>query len=413
MSGTSPSRVFLTVVGPFGLGYYISYLYRTVNIVISGPMAEDLSLSPSELGLLTSVYFIVFAAFQTPLGIILDRFGPRLTQVYLLLIAVFGSVLFASSQDFVTLLIARGLIGLGVSGCLMAAIKANATWFPAERLPLINGVTVAFGSFGALSATVPVEWLFQSLGWRPIFYLLGIASLILVIVTWWFVPHKKAVDQHNVVGWKEQIKQLALVYGNPFFWRVSVVTFVHNAAFLAYQTLWMGPWLRDVGGLEPGPVAFTLLLFNIGMFVGVLSIGALAERLQSLGVKPEVVLGLGIFGSICVQLFFVFEFRPGIDILCFLFGYLGSASLLCYSVLTQNFPKHLTGRVNTAMNMLTFIGAFVAQWGIGMIINQWGVAANGNYDPQGHQVAFGLIVGCEIFAFLFFVFPRFDRAGKQ
>ena len=91
MSGTSPSRVFLTVVVPFGLGYYISYLYRTVNIVISGPMAEDLSLSPSELGLLTSVYFIVFAAFQTPLGIILDRFGPRLTQVYLLLIAVFGS----------------------------------------------------------------------------------------------------------------------------------------------------------------------------------------------------------------------------------------------------------------------------------------------------------------------------------
>ncbi len=104
----STRRVILTVLLPFGLGYYLSYLYRTVNLVISPRLANDLSLTPDDLGFLTAVYFITFAAFQTPLGVMLDRYGPRRIQSALLLFAVAGSALFAIAEEFYLLAIARG-----------------------------------------------------------------------------------------------------------------------------------------------------------------------------------------------------------------------------------------------------------------------------------------------------------------
>jgi predicted MFS family arabinose efflux permease len=401
-----PLIIFARVVVPFGIGYYISYLYRTVNVVISGQMASELALSAADLGLLTGLYFIIFAAFQTPLGILLDRYGPRRTQAILLIFAAIGSGIFAVSDEFGLLALGRGLIGLGVSGCLMAALKANATWFASDRLPLINGITVAFGSFGALTATVPVELVFEALGWRSIFSILAVFTSCLIIGTWLAVPEGKKTFSGPGPTLDEQFRELAFVYKNGFFWRVSVVTFVHNAAFLSYQSLWMGPWLRDMAGFDASNVAFTMLLFNGGMFLGVLGIGALAERLQLVGIKPIVVVAAGILGSISVQLFFVFDVSSNHKLLCFLFGFFGSSTLLVYSVLTQNFPKSLTGRVNTAQNMLTFIGAFVAQWGIGLIINQWPASSNGNFDPAGHQSAFAFMVILQILAFLFFAWPR-------
>ena len=143
-------RTILLVLLPFGFGYYLSYLFRTVNVVIAPNLAKDLDLSAADLGFLTSIYFILFAAFQTPLGVILDRYGPRSVQIFLLVFAAIGSAMFAISDSMEILILARGMIGLGVSGCLMGALKANVEWFPAARLPLINSFTMTFGTFGAL-----------------------------------------------------------------------------------------------------------------------------------------------------------------------------------------------------------------------------------------------------------------------
>ena len=272
----SRRRIALTVLVPFGLGYYLSYLYRTVNIVIAKPLATDLSLSAADLGFLTSVYFIVFAAFQTPLGVLLDRVGPRRVQTGLLLVAAGGSALFAMSDNFFVLSVARGLIGLGVSGCLMAAIKANVLWFPRERLPLVNGLTATFGTLGALSGTVPVEILFDAYGWRTIFVILSIATFGVAILVYFLVPEKVsagATEASNRSSYIDQLRDLGKIYSSPFFWHVGVIALVHNSVFLSYQALWMGPWLRDVASLSFSSVSETLLWLNFGMFTGVLFFG--------------------------------------------------------------------------------------------------------------------------------------------
>ena len=413
--GLSRRRIALTVLVPFGLGYYLSYLYRTVNIVIAKPLATDLALSAADLGFLTSVYFVVFAAFQTPLGVLLDRHGPRRVQATLLMFAAAGGALFAISDNFLLLSLARGLIGLGASGCLMAAIKANVLWFPKKRLPLVNGLTATFGTFGALSGTVPVEMLYGAYGWRIIFVILSVVTVAVSILIFCLVPEKAGAatgGSGDQSSYRSQLHDLGKIYSSPFFWRVGVVSFVHNSVFLSYQALWMGPWLRDVAGRSFSSVAETLLWFNIGMFVGVLCLGTLADRLQKLGIKPVAVMGCGIGVSLVIQCLFALEQVAIATPLCFAFGFFGSAPLLVFSVFGQTFPAHLTGRANTAQNMLSFIGAFAAQWGIGAIINLWPELADGQYDPAGHRAALMTVIGIELVAFAYFLMPLRRTSGE-
>ena len=409
----SVSRTVLTVLVPFGLGYYLSYLYRTVNIVIAKPLATDLLLTAADLGLLTSIYFIVFAVFQTPLGVILDRYGPRRVQIALLLFAAAGGGLFAVSEQFIVLAIARGLIGLGVSGCLMAAIQANVLWFPRERLPLVNGLTAAFGTFGALSATVPVEYLYAAYGWRLIFVLLAAAALVVAFLIFLLVPERtgrEADKPSQKTSLRAQFSDIGQIYTNRFFWRLGIVSFIHNSVFLSYQALWMGPWLRDVAGMSLPTVAETLLWFNIGMFVGVICIGVLADRFQALGINPIVIMGSGIGLSIIVQSQFALEQVAFATPLCFAFGFLGSSPLLVWSIYALHFPRELVGRVNTAQNMLSFIGAFLVQWGVGLIINMWPERPGSHYDPAGHQAAFVTMICIEVVAFVWFLWPGRGRS---
>lgn len=156
----------LTVLGPFCVGYYVSYLLRTVNAVIAPELGRELQLGPAELGFLTSTYFLAFAAAQLPVGLALDRFGPRKVVASLMAVATAGVLLFASARSFTGLAVGRALLGLGVSACLMGALKAAAQAFPIARQASLTGVIMAAGASGALSASVPLEALLPLLGWR-------------------------------------------------------------------------------------------------------------------------------------------------------------------------------------------------------------------------------------------------------
>jgi MFS family permease len=141
------ARVFL----PFAAAYYLSYLFRTINALIAGSLISDTGLDSADLGLLTSVYFLVFAAAQIPIGILLDRFGPRRVQSCLLLVAAAGAGLFATSTGLPSLLISRAMIGLGVAAALTAGLKSIVLWFPRERVALLNGYMIMLGSLGAVT----------------------------------------------------------------------------------------------------------------------------------------------------------------------------------------------------------------------------------------------------------------------
>jgi sugar phosphate permease len=133
---------------PVAVGYYLSYLFRTINGLISSVLTSKLALGAADLGLLTSVYFLTFAAAQIPVGALLDRYGPRRVQAALLLIAALGAALFGAAQTFRALVLARAMIGVGVAAALTAGLKAIVLWFPRERVALLNCSMVMLGRDG-------------------------------------------------------------------------------------------------------------------------------------------------------------------------------------------------------------------------------------------------------------------------
>ncbi len=398
-------RVFI----PFALGYFLSYLYRVVNAVLAPDLASELGIGPSELGLLTAAYFITFAAFQLPLGVLLDRFGPRKIESFLLIFAAAGAFVFSRAESVSGLVIGRALIGFGVSACLMAAFKAFVLWFRRERLPLINGIQMAAGGFGALTATAPVEAALGVTDWRGVFFILSIITLAVAAAVFFVVPEKK-IEQH-ADSIKEQIQGIIQVFSSLTFWRIAPLTVMSQAAFLAIQGLWSGPWLRDVAGFERDMIARVLLMIAVAMVTGFILMGAAAERLSRLGIKPIVIAVAGMTAFMITQGLLTLEVTSWSRTLWVLFGIFGTTGIIPYAVLSQSFPLHLSGRVNTGVNLLVFIAAFSAQWGIGAIINLWPGTAAGGYAPAGYQAGFAMILCLQVIALLWFVVAsiRMDR----
>ncbi len=388
---TTLLRLFL----PFALGYFVSYLFRTVNAVIAPDLVADLGLSAADLGLLTSAYFLTFAAFQLPLGVLLDRFGSRRVEGVLLLFAAAGALQFSLAESLTGLIVGRALIGLGVSACLMAAFKAFSSWLPAERIPFANGVQMVSGGLGALAATTPVQSALRITDWRGVFMGLALIALSAAVVVYFIVPEQQQEQQNESIG--EQLLGLRRVLTSGKFWQIAPWAFTAQAAYLSVQGLWSGPWLRDVAGLERDDVAQLLWWIAVAMIVGYFATGSLAERLARRGIRPATVASSGMSLFILVQLMLVFLPQYA-KILWIGFGFFGTSCILAYAVLSQVFPRNLSGRCNTSLNLLVFVGAFSAQWLIGAIIGLWPVTASGGYAPAGYQAAFLVLIACQVLA---------------
>jgi len=387
-------RVFL----PFAFGYFLSYLYRVVNAVIAPDLVRDVGLGAESLGLLTSAYFLTFAAFQIPLGILLDRFGPRRTEAVLLVFAAAGALVFATAENTWGLVAGRALIGFGVSACLMAAFKAFVMWFPSRRLPLINGCQMAAGGLGALAATVPVEAALTVTDWRGLFIGLAVLTMVVAALVFFVVPDRQTGTDPAVGGLRAQFAGVGRVFGSSLFWRVAPLTVLSQTAFLSIQGLWSGPWLRDVASLERGAVADHLLLIAASMVAGFLVMGWLAERLSRVGIAPMTVAVVGMVLFMTAQAAIAWQVTWAILPMWMAFGFFGTTGIVPYAALSQRFPAHLAGRVNTGLNVLVFVGAFAMQWGIGAIIELWPTTPEGGYAPAAYQTAFGIILSLQLVA---------------
>jgi len=404
------TAIVLTVLVPFGCGFYLSYLFRTVNAVISPHLQREFGLDAEGLGFLTSIYFASFAAMQLVLGVALDRYGPRRVQAGLLVVASIGSGLFTIGQDVATLAIGRALIGVGVSACLMAAFKANAIWWPKERLPLVNNAVGAFGSFGALSATSPMHALLGILEWREVFAGLTAVTLALALVVFLVVPERR--DQYDTaasVG--AQFAGLAKIWRSAFFWRIGGVFITCQAVLLAYQTLWAAPWLREVERLGEQAVADHLFLIQLGFFFGLLAGGSVADRLRRRGVPTSAVFTSGIGVFLLLQLVLVTGPTGHAAILWAGFGFFGAAAFLCYTAYVEYFPAALAGRVLTAANLLLFGAAFALQWGIGAIMETFPRDPSGGHVGSAHTTALGVTLALQVVAFAWMVWPRRAAEG--
>jgi len=384
----------LNIVAVFALAYILSYFFRSANAVIAGDLTRELDLSAAQLGFVTSVFFIAFAAAQLPLGKALDRFGARRVTPPLMLVAVLGSALFAAATSFPTLVLGRALIGLGMAGVLMGALKTFGAWFSARRFSTVSGLFLGIGASGALAAATPLAQLNTLVGWRAVFWgaaAVTLVSALLVALMGRDAPPGTKAHPEALPG------RLRDIFGDSRFWRLACVSFAVTGSMFAYQGLWAGPFLRDTLGLPAVAASNLLFLLSSGVVAGYLVIGWAGDRF---GVGRTALLASGIFGITQLVLAFCEPAWPlwVVRALFLVFGLTGASSLLFLTHAQGLFP-HMTGRATTAVNLFGIGGGALLQWSLGLVVGFFPDTALGR-PPEAYSTLFFITGGLVLAAAL-------------
>jgi predicted MFS family arabinose efflux permease len=389
---------------PFGLGYFFSYLYRAVNAVVAPDLVRDLGLTASELGLLTSAYLLAFALFQLPLGILLDRFGPRRVQAALVATGAAGALLFALATSVPALTVARAIIGMGFAGGLMAAFKAVVIWVPEPRRALANALVMSLGAVGVILASAPMEYAVGIVGWRQAFVYLAAATLAVALMILVVVPERPAA--RSTASLASQIADVGRIYRDPVFLALVPVLAIPAGSHIALQTLWAGPWFTDVEGLSRAAAATGLFWMGVAFLVGVLMSGVVADILVRRGISL-LTANIGFLAVFLAAQAVILAGGLGHGVLAWsVFAMTGHTAVLAYPWISSYFGPALSGRSNTAINLLMFGTAFLVQFAVGWIIDLFPAASGGRYHPDGYRTAFGIVLGLELAALAWFAWNR-------
>jgi predicted MFS family arabinose efflux permease len=389
-------RLFL----PFAGAYFLSYHFRTANAVIGPVLSDELSLGAADLGLLTSAYFLAFGAAQLPLGVLLDRFGARRVEAALLLIAAAGAAVFASGDSIGTLAIGRGMIGLGVSACLMASFKSFSQWFPLERQASLTGWIMTSGTLGALAASAPLDAALHVASWREIFSALSAITLAVAFWLFFSVPERPATARPEPLSAQWAGVRQVLVSRN--FWRFAPLGLAQIGGFMAVQSLWSSAWLIHVNGYTRSLAADHLAAMSLAMVLAYLLIGLLSTGLARRGIGTIYLLGGGMSLSLLTLLLIITQAVDQHYLLWMAYGVFSSFGTLAYSQMSAGFPVALSGRANSTFNLMVFVGAFSLQWGMGVLIE---LLQAGGHSPQiAHRNAFAALFVLQAGACLWLLF---------
>jgi MFS family permease len=383
--------VFFYVFLPFALGHYLSSLLRNVNAVLAPQLVGALALTPGQLGLLTSAFFFAFALVQLPVGIALDRYGPRKVQLVLMLLAALGALMFAIGTSFTQLVLARAIIGCGLGGCFMSAVKAISTWISPKRLPSVQGYLIAVGGLGAASSTMPVRSLLQHTDWRGLFSMLALLSAACGVLIWLVSP-----KSHVSKGKAPTVRSVLDVYRAPAFRTTISLVLMPHAVFFGIQGLWIGRWLSDVARFPDAAVAYLLYMGMASVIFGAIAVGMITEWAGRRGIAALDVAAIGIALFLLVQAAIVLNHRPSLQTLSVLFTLVGTITGIEYAIVAQSLPRELTGRAATCLNLLIFIGAFLVQAGFGQIVGCWPVDDAGHAPVIAYRVAFGVLLALQL-----------------
>ncbi len=370
----------------FTSAYFMSYFYRSANAVIAKDLAAEMGLAAAQLGLMTSLFFAAFAAMQLPLGIGLDRWGPRWVTPGLMLAAVAGSFVFAVAASFGQLALGRALMGLGMAGVLMGSLKIFSQWYPAERFATVSGLLVGIGSLGALLAATPMAWLNQSIGWRAVFFVGAMATaLIAVAIMYWARNTPHGVDWHGS-GPSGRQGTLREIVADARIWRIVPMTFFMAGVVLGFQGLWAGPYLMDVMKLDEVQAGNILLLMAIGATAGYGASGWLVDRF---GIGRVILVSALLFAVCQLGL----ALQPPlvlVSLLYLMFGFSGGFNVMLMAHARRIFPLSMTGKAVTVVNLFAIGGTFLLQWWYGVVIGVFPPVADGVYAAQGFSLALTL-----------------------
>jgi predicted MFS family arabinose efflux permease len=398
--GSTRSETALFLIAVLVALYAISQFLRNSIGVIANDLARELHLSATQTGLLSSAFFFAFAAVQIPIGILIDRYGPKQTMLATAVLTVAGTVLFALAPSASMLIAARALMGLGCSTFFMAPLVIYARRFPPERFAGLTSLQMGLANIGTLAATAPLAASAAMFGWRSSFLAIAVLTIVIVLAIIWIVPRDSGSERPKET-WTAAFRGVTAALKVPSFRPVFFMHLTTYGCFASVIGLWGGPWLSDVHGADLGVRGNILLLGATAQICGMLLWGA-TDRFWGSYKKP-VLIGSTATVMLLAVLVLVPLDRTGATLWFPLFGLCVAYTPILTSHGKSLFPATLTGRGITLMNIGTMGGAFLSQSVTGMLIDLMGRSDEGLYRPEGYRLVFAALAGWLLLSLVFYV----------
>lgn len=394
----------------FAFAYFISTLIRAITATLSPILVQDFGLSPQDLGLLAGAYFLGFSLTQLPLGAWLDKMGPKKVVLSFMSVAVFACIGFAMAYSFQLLWLARFLVGVGVSACLMGPLTAYRKWFDPSNQMRANSWMLMTGALGMVASTLPVQWLLPQIGWRPIFLILSGLIVLAIVLIYLVVPKwpEKTINPESVAEMHSEKMGYSQILKHPYFIKnIPLGLFVYGG-LVAIQTLWAVPWMIKVAAYTPIEASTGLFWLNVSMLLTFWLWGLVGPKLAQKGITAVQIISYGLPLSFVTLAALVFTAGQTHIIGIPIWVYWTLYCVFCTSIssaqpaIAMAFPSEVAGRALSAYNLTIFFGVFVVQWGVGLLIDLFSQMELSVVDS--YSLAIGIYGAIGVFAYLFFLF---------
>ncbi len=361
-----------------GLGalyYSYEYFLRISPSVMESALRNHFNLSATGFGFLSAFYYYAYVPMQLPVGVLMDRFGPRRLLTWACLTCVIGTFMFAGTPLFWVAATGRFMVGLGSAFAFVGVLKLATIWLPEDKLAMVAGLATALGTIGAMIGDNLLGSMVASVGWQQTVYFSGIFGIVLVFVLWFGIrDHKRDQLQGGTVdSFKKNLLDLAIIIRNKQIWINGLYGCLVYLPTTVFAELWGIPYLRYAHGLtESGATIANSLLF-LGFTIGAPLMGFISDKIRRR--KPPMIIGAGGAAIIMMTILYF----PGLDqsslnVLMFLLGLLYSAQAIVFAVGRELSPKEAGGTAIATTNMIVMIGAMFLQPVVGRLLD-WSMQA--------------------------------------
>ncbi|MCW8836261.1 MAG: MFS transporter [Rhodospirillales bacterium] len=410
----SPHRISPALPWIFwGLGaafYCYGFFQRVAPSVMVSDLMRDFGVSAAILGNLTAFYFYAYAGLQLPVGVIVDRWGPRRVLAIAAVLCGFGSLLFATAESLTAAYLGRFLIGAGAAFTWVGTLKIAAVWFPPHRFALISGMTLMLGMGGAIGGQAPLAALVESFGWRQtligasVFALALGALLYAVLRDGAETTHSDVTDEATglLSGLKSAVK-------GPQTWIVGLFGMMMTAPMLAFGGLWGVPYIALAYDVPRPTAAMATSMLLIGWAVGAPLMGWASDRI---GRRKTPMIASSIMATLILALAIYLPGVPltGVFALLFLNGLFSGSMVISFAASREHNRPGASGAVIGVVNMMVMASGATFQPLIGWILDlNWdGAMLDGArvYSVAAYHTAFLTLLACGVTAFVSAVLVR-------
>ena len=397
MTEKTPPTSRLRALAAFLIGcafFIYAFMHRVAPSVMTEDLMRDFAVGGSALGVLSAMYFYAYVALQIPVGVLIDRFGPRRLMSGALLVCACASLSMASSETLLTASISRLLIGGSVAFAFVGTLTLLTFWFDAHRFATYAGLLQSAGMLGAMLGQAPLRLVVEAISWRGAITVLAVTGFALAVLAYTVTPRRTAADR-DVKSTKVPDAGIGHILKQRRNWLCAFTGFGMAAPMLGFAALWAVPWLTTVRGFSQTQSAGIASMVFMGWLAGAPVCGWISDRL---GRRLPVVLAGSILSLSTFVIILLFDSAgtTTLTALFFINGLGGCTMVVCFSVMREYIAHHNTAASLGMLNTLVVGSGAVMQPLIGWLLDRhWdGTIIEGArlYRADNYQSAFFVLI---------------------